>query len=42
MKNVSCFVLAALIALAVAGCREEARLTILFSGDERGWIVPAG
>ena len=42
MKNVSCFVAAALIALTAVGCREEARLTILFTGDERGWIVPAG
>jgi acetylornithine deacetylase/succinyl-diaminopimelate desuccinylase-like protein len=42
MKNVLCSILAVLIALAAAGCREEARLTILFSGDERGWIVPAG
>jgi hypothetical protein len=42
MKRIVLFVVAALIALAAAGCREEARLTILFSGDERGWIVPAG
>jgi len=42
MKNVSCFVAAALIALAAAGCREEARLTILITGDERGWVIPAG
>jgi hypothetical protein len=42
MKNVLCSILAALIALATAGCREEARLTVLFSGDDRGWIVPAG
>jgi len=33
---------AALIALAAAGCREETGLTVLFTGDERGWIVPAG
>jgi hypothetical protein len=42
MRNVSCFVLAGLLALAAAGCREESRLTILSTGDERGWIVPAG
>jgi len=41
MKHVACFVLAALLALA-AGCREETALTILFAGDERGSIVPAG
>jgi hypothetical protein len=41
MKILSWFMLASLIALA-AGCREEARLTILFTGDDRGWIVPAG
>jgi hypothetical protein len=29
-------------ALLVIGCRGEARLTIAFTGDERGWIVPAG
>ena len=34
--------MAALIALAVAGCREEARLTVLFTGDERGWVFPRG
>jgi acetylornithine deacetylase/succinyl-diaminopimelate desuccinylase-like protein len=42
MKNGLCFMLAALIALAAAGCREEARLTVLFTGDERGFIFPAG
>jgi len=42
MKNISCLVTAALIALAAAGCREGAHMTILFTGDERGWIVPAG
>jgi hypothetical protein len=42
MKNISCCILAGLIAFAGAGCREEARVTILFTGDERGWIVPAG
>ena len=42
MKNISCFIVAGLVALAAAGCREEARVTILFTGDERGWIVPAG
>jgi hypothetical protein len=42
MKNSVCFVVAGLIALATAGCREESRLTMLFTGDERGWIVPAG
>lgn len=42
MKIVVRIVLAGLIALAVAGCREESRLTVLFTGDERGWIVPAG
>ena len=42
MKVVSLFILAGIIALAAAGCREEARLTILFTGDDRGWIVPSG
>jgi hypothetical protein len=42
MKIISCLVLAGIIALAAAGCRDEARLTILFTGDERGFIVPAG
>ena len=42
MKSVSVFILVGFIALAAAGCREEARLTILFTGEERGWIVPAG
>ncbi len=41
MKRIMLFVLAAVVALA-AGCREESSLTILFAGDERGWIVPAG
>jgi hypothetical protein len=31
-----------LLALAIGSCREEARLAVLFTGDERGWIVPAG
>ncbi len=34
--------MAVLVALAAAGCREESRLTILFTGDERGLIAPAG
>ncbi len=42
MKNVLWMVLAGFLALGASGCREEARLTILFTGDERGWIVPAG
>jgi hypothetical protein len=29
-------------ALALVGCRGEGRLTIVFTGDERGWVVPAG
>ncbi|HEY5133444.1 MAG TPA: hypothetical protein VII85_07150 [Candidatus Krumholzibacteriaceae bacterium] len=29
-------------ALVLIGCRGEARLTIVFTGDERGWVVPAG
>jgi len=33
---------ALLTALVVIGCRGEARLTIVFTGDERGWVVPAG
>jgi hypothetical protein len=41
MNRIAYFVLAALVAV-VAGCREETSLTILFAGDERGWIVPAG
>lgn len=41
MKRIACIVLAVAAALA-AGCREETSMTILFAGDERGWIVPAG
>jgi hypothetical protein len=41
MKILAWFMLVWLIVLA-AGCREEARLTILFTGDDRGWVVPVG
>jgi len=42
MKIAFSFMITALVALAAAGCREEARLTVLFSGDERGFVAPAG
>jgi hypothetical protein len=42
MKIAVCFLIAALAAAALFGCRDVTRLTILFTGDERGWIVPAG
>jgi hypothetical protein len=41
MKPIAWFILAIVAALA-AGCRDETSTTILFTGDERGWIVPAG
>jgi hypothetical protein len=30
------------IALAASGCNEEARLTVLFTGDERNFVTPVG
>ncbi|HVO77216.1 MAG TPA: hypothetical protein VMT60_04455 [Candidatus Bathyarchaeia archaeon] len=42
MKNALLRLLPALLALVLVGCRGEGRLTILFSGDDRGWIVPSG
>jgi hypothetical protein len=42
MKFAMHCLVSALIALAMLGCRQEKRITILFSGDERGWIIPAG
>jgi len=30
------------IALTACGCNEEARLTVLFTGDEHNFITPAG
>jgi hypothetical protein len=29
-------------ALVLIGCRGEPRITIVFTGDERGWVVPSG
>ena len=32
----------ALIALAALGCKEDVRLTLLFTGDEHDLITPVG
>ncbi len=29
-------------AALLAGCDEERFVTVLFTGDDRGWVVPAG
>jgi hypothetical protein len=42
MKSILRILLPALLALPAGSCRDGARLAILFTGDERGWIVPAG
>jgi hypothetical protein len=35
-------VLAFLLVFAAWGCNEESRLTVLFTGDEHGFVTPVG
>jgi len=42
MKSILRLLVPALLVLPAASCRDGARFAILFTGDERGWIVPAG
>ena len=42
MKIAPGLFLPVIIALVLVGCRGETRITVLFTGDERGWIIPAG
>ncbi|MGD1048641.1 MAG: hypothetical protein ABR899_07835 [Candidatus Krumholzibacteriaceae bacterium] len=37
-----CLCAALAAALVIIGCRGEPRLTIAFTGDDRGWVVPSG
>jgi hypothetical protein len=35
-------IISILTSLVAFGCTENGPVTILFTGDDRGWIVPAG
>ncbi len=42
MRFMTSLLCAAALLAALPGCRDERFVTVLFTGDDRGWVVPAG